>query len=132
MEKAIHPDLNKATPRDLPQTGRITLSYTTWSGLVEATRARLGLLDDTARHIRVEILNIEIEVADVKVVSANFTDHLQEVSLDGQWKIVNVIFTSGLKVPPRLKDFDADAERAAIENAGMNYLSGISARLAGK
>ncbi len=29
MEKAIHPDLNKATPRDLPQTGRTTLNYTT-------------------------------------------------------------------------------------------------------
>ena len=59
IEKAVHPDFNKATPRDLPQTGRTTLAYTTYSGLVELTRAKAGALDDTARHIQVRILRFK-------------------------------------------------------------------------
>jgi peroxiredoxin len=132
MERAIHPDLNKATPRDLPQTGRTALAYTTYSGLVEFTRAKAGALDDTARHITVKILDIENDVSNVKIISATFTDYIQVVKLDGQWKIVNVIFTSGSKAPPRLKDFKADAEKAEIEKTAMTYLAGLSAADAAK
>jgi len=70
IEKAVHQDLNKATPRDLQQTGRTALAYTTYSGLVEFTRAKAGALDDTSRHIKVSILNIENEVSNVKIISA--------------------------------------------------------------
>lgn len=126
IEKAVHPDLNKATPRDIPQSGRTAMVYTTYSGLVEFTRAKIGALDDTARHIKVSILNNENDVSNVKIVSANFTDYIQVVKLDGEWKIVNVIFTSGSKVPPRLKDFKADAEKADIEKAALIYMAGLS------
>ncbi len=126
MEKAVHPDINKATPRDLPQTGRTILNYTTYSGLIELTRAKAGILHDTARHIRVHILNIDNDVANVKVTSANFTDYIQAVKLDSQWKIVNVMFTSGTSVPPRLKDFNAENERKSIEQTALEYLAGIS------
>jgi peroxiredoxin len=132
MERAIHPDLNKAAPRDLPQTGRTTMNYTTWSGLIELTRAKTGMLDDTARHIYVEILDTGNDVANVKVVSANFTDYLQIVKLDGDWKIVNVLWTSGINVPPRLKNFDPELERPEAEKAAMTYLNGLSAADAGR
>jgi peroxiredoxin len=79
-----------------------------------------------------EILNIENDVANVKVESSLYVDYLQEIMLDGQWKIVNVIFTSGLNGPPRLRDFDAGAERTAIEKTAMNYLTGLSATDAGR
>jgi peroxiredoxin len=132
IEKAIHPDLNKATPRDLPQTGRTMMAYTTYSGLVEITRAKVGALDDTARHIQVKILNIDNDVSNVKITSASFIDYIQEVKLDGEWKIINVIFTTGAKVPPRLKDFKPDDERVAIEKTALTYLSGISGADAGR
>lgn len=132
MERAIHPDLNKATPRDLPQTGRTTLAYTTWSGLVEFTRAKAGLLDDTARHIKISILSLENEVANVKAVSANFTDYLQIVRLDGEWKIINVMFTSGIKTPPRLKDFNIDEEKPIVEKTALAYMNALSAADAGR
>jgi hypothetical protein len=132
IEKAVHPDLNKATPRDLPQTGRTTLAYTTYSGLLEFTRAKFGAMDDTARHIHVNILSIDNDVSNVKITSASFIDYIQEVKLDGQWKIINVIFTSGTNVPPRIKDFNAEDERAAVERTALNYLSGISAADAGR
>jgi peroxiredoxin len=132
VEKAIHPDLNKATPRDLPQTGRTTMNYTTWSGLIEFTRAKAGYIDDTARHIKVVILNIENEVSNVKAVSSQYIDYLQIARLDGEWKIINVLFASGPKNPPRLKNFAPDMEKPAVEKAAMTYLNGLSAADAGK
>jgi peroxiredoxin len=132
MERAIHPDLNKATPRDLPQTGRTTINYTTWSGLIEFTRAKVGVLEDTARHITVSILSNENDVANVKAVSANFTDYLQIVKLDGEWKIVNVIFCSGINTPPRLKNFNAEEEKPLIEKTALNYLNALNAADAGR
>jgi peroxiredoxin len=126
MERAIHPDINKATPRDLPQTGRTILTYSTYSGLIENTRAKVGALDEKARNIQVQILNINNDVANVKVISANFIDYIQEVKLDGQWKIINDLYTSGTGVPPRLKDFNAETERAAIEQTALDYLAGIT------
>jgi alkyl hydroperoxide reductase subunit AhpC len=132
VEKAIHPDFNKAAPRDLPQTGRTMMNYTTWSMLMELTRAKNGALDDTARHITVIILGIENEVSDIKVISANFTDYLQVVKLDGEWKIINVIYTAGINTPPRLKDFDAGKEKPEVEKTAMVYLSGLSAADGGR
>ncbi len=132
VERAIHPDLNKAAPRDLPQTGRTTMNYTTWSGLIEFTRAKAGMIDDTARHIKVDILNIENNVSNVRIVSLLFTDYIQAVKLNGQWKIVNVMFTSGIKPPPRLKNFDAEAEKAEIRKTAMTYLDALSAGDAGR
>jgi peroxiredoxin len=132
MERAIHPDLNKATPRDLPQTGRTILAYTTYSSLMEYTRGKTGFLTDTARHISVTILSLENDVANILVTSAKFIDYLQEIRLDGQWKIVNVLFTSGLSGPPRMKDFNPDAEKPSILVTLQNYLGGLAAGDAGR
>lgn len=132
MERAIHPDLNKAAPRDLPQTGRTTMNYTTWSGLIEFTRAKVGVLEDTARHITVKILNIDNDVSNVKIISSQFTDYIQVAKIDGGWKIINVIFASGINTPPRLKYFNADEERNEIEKTAMTYLNGLSAADAGR
>ena len=132
VERAIHPDLNKATPRDLPQTGRTVLNYTTWSALIEYTRAKAGILEDTARHISINILATENDVANVKVTSSQFTDYLQLAHIDGQWKIINVLFTSGLRTPPRLKDFDPENEKPDIEKASLAYLNALGACDAGR
>lgn len=132
MEKAIHPDLNKATPRDLPQTGRTALNYTTWSGLIEFTRAGIGILADSARHIGVNILDMGNDVAVVKAISANFTDYLQVVRINDEWKIINVLFASGLKTPARIKDFDPEKERPEIEKASLAYMNALSGADAGR
>lgn len=126
IEKAIHPDINKATPRDIPQTGRTLIAYTTYSALVENTRAKTGVLADSARHIHIQVLNVDNGTSNVKVVSANFTDFLQMVKLDGQWKILNVIFTSGSAVAPRMKDFNPESEKGAIQKIATDYLAGFS------
>ena len=126
MEKALHPDLNKAVLRDLPQTGRTLIAYTTYSALIENTRAKVGLLKDTARHIQVHILNIDGAFANVKVISAQFTEFLQLVRFDSQWKIINVMFTSGIGGPPRLRDFKGESEYTVIEQTAFDYVSGLT------
>lgn len=131
VDKSIHPDINRVTPRDIPQTGRTVLNYSTYSALIENTRARVGFLPDTARHISVKIINIDTDVANLKVTSAAFTDFIQLVKLDGIWKIINVISAPGIGGPPRIKDFNAVSEKDAIETTGMDYLKGISGGDAG-
>lgn len=127
MERAIHPDINRCTPRDLPQTGRTAPTYSTYSGLIENTRAKVGALDDTARHISVQILDIDNDVANTKLISAAFTDYHQLIKLDGQWRIVNALSAAGTKGPARIVGFKADDERAVIERVALDYFTGLFA-----
>lgn len=124
MEKAIHPDLNKATPRVLPQSGRTILTYTTYSGLIENTRGRAGELEESKRNISVNILDINQDVANVKLVSANFCDYLQILKIDDQWKIVNVLWTNGIS-NPRLKEFKPEDEKDAIIKTVSMFTEGF-------
>lgn len=125
MEKAIHPDINKAAPRDLPKTGRTLLAYSTYQGLLDLTRNKTGFLPDTARHIDVKVLNIDNNLANARVISASFIDYIQLVKIEDQWKIINVIYTNGLNGPKRIKDFDAEKERSGVQQTIVNYLTGL-------
>jgi hypothetical protein len=127
IERAISQDINRCTPRDLPQTGRTAPTYSTYSGLIENTRAKVGALDDTARHIQVQILDIDNDVANTKLISASFVDYHQLIKLDNQWKIINGLSGPGTSLPPRMKDFKPDDERAAIERTALDYLAGLYA-----
>jgi hypothetical protein len=70
MKKAIHFDINKAFPRYIAKTGQVSLTYSTYSMLVEMNAANTGYKPDTARHISTEILRVTPEMAVVKVRSA--------------------------------------------------------------
>lgn len=123
MSRAIHPDLNKAFPRYIQRSGRIALTYSTFSGLVEASNAKAGFLSDTARHLRVAIIYIDPPVAMVKVNSAQFNDYLQIVRINGEWKIVNVLWNSPQNMG-WMKEFDAGKETKEVEITVNNYLQG--------
>jgi peroxiredoxin len=126
VEKALHHDLNKVSPRDIPNTGRTVLAYITYSSLLENVRSKIGMLDDTARHVQVNILNIDNDAANVKITSANFTEYLQLVKQEGDWKILNILFTAGSSGPPRIKGFNAENEKPAIQKAALEYLAGLA------
>lgn len=124
MAKAIHFDLNKAYPRYLPGTGKVALSYSTYSMLVELCSAKTGLLPDTARHIKTEILYNSKDVALVKITSSKFDDYLQLVMINGEWKIVNVLWnipgsTQWIKNPSH------ESGEAEIKTTIAGYLRGI-------
>jgi len=131
MSRAIHPDLNKAFPRYIARTGMIALNYSTYSSLVEASYAKAGFLPDTARHISVSILYIDPPVATVRVNSAQFNDYLQMIRINGEWKIINVLWNSPQNAG-WIKEKDPDKEKKNVETAVMAYIQGMQRADMGK
>lgn len=126
MERAVHPDLNKAYPRYLARTGRTAPAYTTYSMLIEITRAGTGKLADSARHLKAEVVTIDGNFANAKVISANFSDYLQLARINGEWKIINVLWNGGPPNLVRLNGFKEEAERDRVEKAALNYIQGFA------
>ena len=126
MERALHPDLNKVWTRVLPQTKTVMIGYSTFSGLVEGTRAKMGYTEPAARKIQAEALFMNDDVAGAKVTSAQFNDFLQMVKVEGQWKIVNVLWVPGPESRFRqpLAGFIQEKEQAAAKKAAQDFMEG--------
>ncbi len=116
MERAIHYDLNKVYVDVIPQTGKKMLGYSTFSGLVEATRAKMGLLDPEKRKLAGSVLGVNGDVACAKITSSQFNDFLLMVRFEGQWKIVNVLWVPG---PDAEKRPIVTAYAAAMDDPGI-------------
>lgn len=92
MARAVHPELNKVMPATLSQTNTTMLNYTSAAMLVEGTRAKMGLVDEDKRDIRFKLLDLQNEIAMAEVLSSRYYDYLQLAKLNGEWKIVNVLW----------------------------------------
>ena len=101
MARGVHPELTKVRVVTHPRTGEVLLDNTSASLLVEGTRAQLMVLDEAERNIEVEIYDVQHGIAAVKVVSAMYIDHLQLAKIDGEWRIVNVLWAVNPDAPPR-------------------------------
>jgi hypothetical protein len=99
MAKAVHPELNKILPVTLPQTNTTMLNYASASSLVEAARAKVGLVDEDKRNIQFKILDVQNEIAMAEVLSSMYYDYLQLAKLNGEWKIVNVLWKMNPDAP---------------------------------
>jgi len=99
MAKAVHPELNKVFPATLPQTNTTMLNYTSAGSLIEGTRAKLGLVDEDKRNIQFKILDLQNEIAMAEVLSSMYYDYLQLAKLNGEWKIVNVLWKMNPDAP---------------------------------
>jgi hypothetical protein len=126
MEHAIHPDLNKVTVVKLNPTAKSTLQYSTYSGLIEMTRAKLGFREPDKRNINVTVLKVNDNLASVKLKSAMFNDYLQMVKVDDNWKIVNVLWELGPETPnlPPAGDFNVENESQWVITVVKNYYDG--------
>jgi hypothetical protein len=126
MERALHPDLNKAWAMPLPKSGKVVLQYSTFSGLVEMSRAKVGYLAEEKRKATVTVLEIMDDVACAKLTSARYNDYLAMVKVDGRWKIVNVLWTPGPDVSdrPAPAGFDPEKEKDAAKAAVGDYYQG--------
>lgn len=91
MEKALHPELTKVGIRTL-KDGEVFLDNTTKSTLVLFANRDSGKLPEQERKIKLEIYDIHGNIATVKASSAKFIDYCHLVKLDGEWKILNVIW----------------------------------------
>jgi len=130
MERALHSDLNKLSfVRRSPAAG-LEARYSTVSDLVELTRPALFFVEPEKRRTEVSVLEMTDDVACLKVRTARWCDYLQLIKVGGRWKIVNVLWTSGLDVPADKKavpGFDAAKEQPAARAAAADYLEGALA-----
>lgn len=129
MERALHPDLNKAVVQRLPQSGRFLVGYSTYSGLIEMSRAKLGMLAPERRKLQATALSVNGDIALAKVTSAMFNDFLVMVKVDGAWKIVSVLWVPGPDTPnrPTLAPVDSAKDREALAGAIADFIGGIQA-----
>ncbi len=127
MESAIHPDLNKVSPEKIGMTGGIVLRNSTYSGLIELCRNKIGMLDESKRNISVAVLKIDGDMAFARLNSAKFNDYVQLGRIDGKWKIINVLWTYGSDVKRDKIPDDAEREKIkeAVKNAVTGYYEGL-------
>jgi len=91
MAKGIHPEINKVFPA-IGRDGTVFLHLMGASDLVEGTRAGLGNVEENDRSIEVEVQDIFGDAAAVTVRSSAYIDHLHVAKIDGEWRIVNVLW----------------------------------------
>lgn len=92
MERALHPELTKMLLNRDRNTGEPYLYKMGATNLIEGTRAGQGNLEPERRNIEVDIFDISHDMALVKVTSAMYIDLLQIAKVNGEWKIINVLW----------------------------------------
>lgn len=121
MERAVHPELNKVVVEKIPQTGKSYLRKAGATRLVQVVGAKAVVLDEEKRDIQVKILDVLEGLAMVKATSAMFWDYLQLAKIDGEWKIINVLWTRN---PKNAAKKILPEEMEAIERTAMDYIEG--------
>jgi len=93
MERCLHPELVKRALESDPVTGEKTLNHLTKEDMVRYTREGGG--SDVPRDqivIKVDIVEINREVAIVRCDSTVYVDYLQLINDGDQWFILNVLY----------------------------------------
>lgn len=93
MTKALHPDLAKRIARDNKDTGKTELRSMTAAQLIEATGKGGGKNTPKDKQVRdVKILDRFENMALVRADMAGWVDYMQIAKVDGEWKIINVLW----------------------------------------
>ncbi len=93
IARSLHPDLVKRAIRKDKQ-GKDFLHHLSKEQMLEKTKQGGGSDTPTAKqHYEITILDRYEEIANVKVVANEYIDYLQLVKQDGQWLIVNALWT---------------------------------------
>lgn len=92
MSRALHPDLAKrAVMRD--ERGRLFIDLQSANMLVRATGFGFGTsLPAAQRWASAQILDVDGDLASVKLQSTQLVDYMHLVRWDGEWKILNVLW----------------------------------------
>jgi len=101
MESALHPELTKILLTYDRSTGNPFLHKMGASDLIEGTLAGLGMVPEAERDIEVDIQDASHGIAAVKVMSSQYIDHLQMGKVNGEWKIINVLWVPNPDRPRR-------------------------------
>jgi hypothetical protein len=93
MERSLHPELAKRIVKTDAATGASALESMSALTLIQATRKGWGKSTVGDRQEKaVTILDVFGGAATVKLVAADWIDYLHLSKVDGEWKIVNVLW----------------------------------------
>jgi hypothetical protein len=92
MERAVHPILFKRGVVKANDQGDPFLVQMNSEMLIEATRSGRGKVDPDKRNITVEVLDVNENTASAKVFTVQFNDFLHLAKVNGNWRIVNVLW----------------------------------------
>ena len=94
MSNALYTGLVKRRIATLPQTGGNYVEQVGYSDMVEFTRAGFGKgKDPDYSGDKITIAGIYGSMASVKAVSPDFIDFIHLGKVNGEWKILNVIWS---------------------------------------
>jgi len=93
MARALHPALHKVGVQTYRPGGNVVLSPIGYTAMVELAAMGVGKkVPPEKRNISVKILDLSKNIASVKTVSLEFIDYVLLAKLDGEWKIINVLW----------------------------------------
>jgi len=93
MERALHPELVKRIVRRDSATGGTAVGNQGASELVTATARGAGTrIPENARRKDVQVLDIHGDAATARIRAAGWVDYLHLVRVDGEWRILNVLW----------------------------------------
>ena len=93
MEHALHPELAKRMISIDPKTGRSQFNRMGAMALVQRTRDGGGKKTPPDQQLKeVTILDRYNNAAVVKIVASDWIDYLEVAKLNGDWKIINVLW----------------------------------------
>lgn len=93
MERALHPALVKRILRGDDETGRAAVGNQGASELILATARGAGTrIPEEARRKEVRVPDVFGDAATARIRAAQWVDYLQMVRVDGEWKILNVLW----------------------------------------
>jgi hypothetical protein len=126
MARGVHPELTKVVISTMRQTGRQVLRYNTATTLVEWVRAadpnRMAELD---QNVDVTVFDISNDMAVARAIGQIWYDFLQLAKINGQWRIVHVLWASNrLQAEDQTGVQPEPEDRAAIEETALNYIDG--------
>lgn len=102
MKQALHPNLAKRQITGKPDSQ--FLSPVSASALIEYTKMGYGKLKDgRIPDNKVIVLDIYHNMAMVKTISPKFIDYIHLAKINGQWKIVNVLWEVNYEMMENLK-----------------------------
>lgn len=90
--RALHPEVHKVRVAGDPRSGEAILMRTGWSLMVEGTRMGAGQLPEEDRDIAIHVFDIADGLAAVRILSRQYRDYLQMAVIDGEWKVINVLW----------------------------------------
>jgi hypothetical protein len=94
MARAVHPELAKRRVVVDPQSGEQSLSNMTAKQLVDVTAAGNGkeIAAKLGRRSDVMILDVFGDLASVRVDAITWIDYLHVAKVNGEWKLINVLW----------------------------------------